>query len=311
MVNRVTAASCPVAVVDLGSNSVLLLVLGNDGRVLYDGARITRLGQGVFNSGALAPAAMTRTREVVCAYSERARALGARQVVGVGTEALRLARNGAQFLETLCQEGLLDVAELLTGEEEARLAVEATQGFPQGAGEHPIVMDVGGGSTELAWLDPGGRVRAVSLPIGSVRLTETHLRSDPVSAEEMGALRGAVGQATRNLEVPTGPIVAVAGTATTLAALELRLDPYDPEAVEGYAVTALTLRRWIDRLAGLRLEARRRLPGLEPARADVIVAGLVILEGFLERMGVDHFSVSGRGVRYGVALRLLEGGKLV
>jgi len=306
MVNRAIAASSPVGVVDLGSNSVLLLVLGCDGHVLYDGARITRLGQGVFESGALAPAAMMRTRQVVREYSERARALGARQVVGVGTEALRLARNGAHFLETLCHDGLLDAADLLTGEQEARLAVEATRRSPAGAGEHPIVIDVGGGSTELAWLDPRGRTRAVSLPIGSVRLTEMHLRSDPVPAKEMAALREAVAQATQTLEPPAGTIVAVAGTATTLAALELRLDPYDPEAVEGYVVNAVTLRRWIDRLAGLSLEARRQLPGLEPARADVIVAGLVILEGALGQTGVDHFSVSGRGVRYGIVLRLLE-----
>ena len=131
-------------------------------------------------------------------------------------------------------------------------------------------------------------------------------------------LRGAVSRATASLagERPRGlrgdaEVVAVAGTATTLAALELRLDPYVPAAVEGFPIERELLRRWIANLSQMSVEERRRLPGLEPGRADVIVTGLLILDGVLARLGVERFRVSGRGVRYGVAFRLLEGKSLV
>jgi exopolyphosphatase/guanosine-5'-triphosphate,3'-diphosphate pyrophosphatase len=311
MVNSATTDKSAIGIIDLGSNSVLLLVAERGGRILYDGARITRLSEGVFRSGVLAPAAMKRTRQVVREYSDRARQLGAERIVGVGTEALRLARNGAHFLDDLRREGLLDTTALLSGEQEAKLAIEASRRALAGAEGRPVVVDVGGGSSELAWLDLRGRVQAMSFPIGSVRLTEAHVRSHPIPPAEMEELRSAVSQATRGLEPLAGTVVAVAGTATTLAALDLRLETYDPEAVEGYSLDASRLRRWIEQLAQLSVEARRQLPGLEPGRADVIVAGLVVLEGLLERIGAKRFNVSGRGVRHGVALRLLDGSKLV
>jgi exopolyphosphatase/guanosine-5'-triphosphate,3'-diphosphate pyrophosphatase len=129
----------------------------------------------------------------------------------------------------------------------------------------------------------------------------------------MADLRDAVDRTSAGLESESardlrgdGNVIAVAGTATALAALELRLDPYAPEAVEGLPLRRETLSRWIADLSQLSVAERRRLPGLEPGRADVIVAGLVILDGVLERLGAERFRVSGRGVRYGVALRLLE-----
>ncbi len=313
MVNSVMSASAPVAVIDLGSNSILLLVLGRGDRVLRDEARITRLGQGVFESGVLAPQALAGTRRVIREFAGIARELGARRLVGVGTEALRRARDGERLLSELCSEGLLDEAYLLNEQQEAEFAIAASR-RTHAAGRSPlVVVDVGGGSTELAWEDAEGRVRAASLPLGSVRLTEAHVRSHPIGPREMADLRDAVDRSSDGLESERardlrgdGNVIAVAGTATTLAALELRLDPYDPEAVEGLPLSRETLSRWIADLSQLSVEERRRLPGLEPGRADVIVAGLVVLEGVLERLGAELFHVSGRGVRYGVAFRLLE-----
>lgn len=159
-----------VAVLDLGSNTVLLLVLACDGRVLCDEAEITRLGQGVFASGVLAADARTRTLRTACAFAERARSAGAERIVAVGTEALRRARDGRAWLDELAAAARLDDARILSGEQEAAFAIEASRGA---AGPVSLlVIDVGGGSTELAWSGTGGAVHGVSLPLGSVRLTE-------------------------------------------------------------------------------------------------------------------------------------------
>jgi exopolyphosphatase/guanosine-5'-triphosphate,3'-diphosphate pyrophosphatase len=241
-----------------------------------------------------------------------ARGAGAERVIGVGTEALRRAQDGASFLEGLCGEDLLDEARILSGEEEAEYAIEASR-RGRDEGKIPlIVIDVGGGSTEIAWEVGADPVRGISLPLGSVRLTERWVHAHPVPETERTALERAARDGARALGAELGAvlgspaeIVAVAGTATTLAALELRLDEYDAEAVEGYWISREVLASWIERLAQMSVEQRRLLPGLEPGRADVIVAGLVILEQVLGALGAEEFRSSGRGVRHGVALRSL------
>ncbi|HTO06180.1 MAG TPA: Ppx/GppA family phosphatase [Myxococcota bacterium] len=304
-----------IGVFDLGSNTILLLVMAADGSVIRDQARITRLGQGVFERGELAPDAIARTRAAVSEFAALARTDGVERLVAVGTEALRRARGGSQFLGELVRDGLVDAARVLTGDEEAELTVEATRRSVEGA---LAVIDVGGGSTEVAWREAAGApIRGVSLPLGSVRLTEAHLPRHPIPAADLAALRDHVLVASDPLAraLPGGlpanaAIVAVAGTATTLAALEQRLEPYDPARVEGFAFERARLVQWIERLAHLGVPERRRLPGLEPGRADVIVAGLVCLEVALLRLRATRFTVSERGVRHGVALRILAGHKL-
>ncbi len=312
MVNSATSASAPVAVIDLGSNTVLLLVIEPGGGVLRDEARITRLGEGVFTTGVLDPAAELRTRKVVREFASLARELGARRVVGVGTEALRCARDGERVLQELCAEGALDAGYLLDGQQEAELSIAASRRARDQSQDPLVVIDVGGGSTELAWIGGRDEVRGASLALGSVRLTEAHVSRHPIPAAELAELRNAVERGGAELAHArgldgSGEVVAVAGTATTLAALELRLSRYVAEAVEGLALERQTLSRWIAELARMSVEGRRRLPGLEPGRADVIVAGLVILEGMLGAIGAEGFRVSGRGLRFGVAFRLLEG----
>ncbi|MFI5314237.1 MAG: Ppx/GppA family phosphatase [Myxococcota bacterium] len=304
-----------VGVLDLGSNTILLLVLDADGRIARDEARITRLGQGVFESGELAPDAVRRARDAITEFAAAARWDGVDRLVAVGTEALRRARGGAQFLDSLVRAGTVDGARLLSGDEEAELTLEATR---LGVGQRCdalAVIDVGGGSTEVAWRESrAAPIRGVSLPLGSVRLTEAHLPQHPIPAADLAALREHVRLASEPLAraLPEGlagdaAIVAVAGTATTLAALELGLEVYDRERVEGFQIERALLARWVERLAQLGLEQRKRLPGLEPGRADVIVAGLVCLEAALVRLRASRFTVSERGVRHGVALRILAG----
>lgn len=308
-----------LGVLDLGSNSVLLLVMGRDGRVLCEESRITRLGEGLFrgagSGGCLAAAARKRTRGAVEELAGLARSMGASRVIGVGTEALRVAADGRDFLESLRSNGLLDEARLLTGEEEAAFAIEASRRSSHGLGpgtEGLAVIDVGGGSTEIAWAAQGDRVKGVSLPLGSVRLTESFVSHHPVPASELERLAEAVAR-TADARIPgeldafgeRGEVVAVAGTATTLAALAVRLDVYSEERIEGMRMVRADVAAWVRRLAALDVEARRALPGMEPGRADVIVAGLVILEGVLRHIGAERFRVSGRGVRHGVALSVL------
>ena len=294
-----------VAVIDIGSNTVLLLVRDQQGPVLEE-ARITRLAQGTFETGQLDAAAIRRTREAVRAFATRARAAGARTVVGVGTEALRTAHAGREFLTALCEEGALDRGLLLTGQEEAELSVETNRRRTEA--ELMAVIDVGGGSTELAWTSADGSVEGLSGPLGSVRYTEAFLPEHPIPGEDLHALRERVREQAELYPVLAAgtEVTAVAGTATTLVALELALDPYDPARVEGYQLGTASLERWIARLAALSVPERRRLSGLEPGRADVIVAGLVILAGVLARVGAPEFRVSGLGLRHGVALKLLD-----
>jgi exopolyphosphatase/guanosine-5'-triphosphate,3'-diphosphate pyrophosphatase len=316
MVNVGTAKRPPVAVLDIGSNTVLLLVLGPGGEVLKDSSRTTRLGQGVFRTGKLDPEAIARTRAAALEFAEEARSLGARPVVAVGTEALRRAGDASGFAESLRASGLVDEVRILSGEEEAAFAIEASRRAAGPSAGGLVVVDVGGGSTEIAWTDRDRRVRGCSLPIGSVRLTEAHVSANPIPAADLDAVRRAVAAAAEPLLRepdlrPPGRVVAVAGTATTLAALELRLARYDAERVEGTTLSRADLAGWIARLAALDVPARRALPGMEPGRADVIVAGLCALDGVLERLGAERFGVSGRGVRHGVALALLDRGGAV
>lgn len=318
MANSATRTPERVAVIDVGSNSVLLLVLDQTGLAHREESRITRLATGVFERGVLQARSADRTCEAVCALARMARSAGAEPVIAVGTEALRLARDGAQFLDRLRREAGLHEARLLSGEDEARLAIEASRRAAQDPDAPLVVLDVGGGSTEIAWTRGGEPARGLSLPLGAVRLTEAWVQAHPVSAEDMVRLRDATREQTASLSRLRGSgvydcswPVALAGTATTLAALELGLERYDPARVEGFRIEVDLLTRWIERLSALGLPERRALPGLEPGREDVIVAGLVVLEELARQLGARGLRVSGRGLRYGVALGLLEGRKRV
>ena len=309
MANKVHARPERLGVLDLGSNTILLLVMAADGSVVRDEARITRLSEGVFANGALAPAARARTRAAIDELAALARASGAARLVAVGTEGLRRASDGRAFLESLVSDGAVDAARLLSGDEEARAAVEATR-RAVAVGRPFAVVDVGGGSTEVARREPGAEaVTGVSLALGSVRLTEAWLPRHPVPADDLARLREVVARGVLPLAplAAEAALVAVAGTATTLAALELALEHWDAERVEGLELSAATLTLWLERLAHLGVAERTRLPGLDPGRADVIVAGLAVLEGVVARLGAPRFRVSGKGVRHGVALRMLAG----
>jgi len=285
-------------VVDLGTNSTRLLVADvEDGRVeeVARRAEITRLGEGVDERRKLLPLPIARVRNVLTEYRRELERLGAERVLTIATSAVRDAENGEAFLgEIEWSYGF--TTRLLSGDEEAALTLRGVAtGEP--VGEGTLVLDVGGGSTELITTE-----QRVSVDVGSVRLTERHLHADPPTADELEASAREV----RELLPSLGPsrAIGVAGTVTTLAALEL--NGYDPERVHGHRLSREAVERQLERLASLPLAQRRELPGLEPERAPVIVGGAVIVREVLDRYGLDGLEASERDLLHGAALEAAE-----
>jgi exopolyphosphatase / guanosine-5'-triphosphate,3'-diphosphate pyrophosphatase len=283
-----------VGVVDLGTNSTRLLAADVDGERVQEIERrteITRLGEGVDERRKLLPLPIARVRNVLSDYRRELERLGAERVLTIATSAVRDAENGEAFLgEIEWSYGF--TTRLLTGDEEAALTLRGVTGGRQ-LDEGTLVLDVGGGSTELITT-----AERTSLDVGSVRLTERHLHSDPPTRDELEAAAADVRELLPRLE-PTGAI-GVAGTITTLAALEL--GGYDPERVHGFRLEREAVERQLERLASLPLAERRALPGLEPERAPVIVGGAVIVREVLDRYGLDGLEVSERDLLHGAAL---------
>ena len=283
-----------VGVVDLGTNSTRLLVADvDDGHVeeIERRTEITRLGEGVDERRQLLPLPIARVRNVLAEYRRELETQGAERVLAIGTSAVRDAENGEAFLgEVEWSYGFK--TRLLSGEEEAALTYKGVaNGRPLDDGA--LVLDIGGGSTELITA-----ATSVSVDIGSVRLTERFLPGDPPTRDELDACAAAVREALPKLAPERA--IGVAGTITTLAALEL--GGYDPERVHGHRLTREGVETQLERVASLPLVERRELPGLEPERAPVIVAGAVIVDEVLRRYGLDELEVSERDLLHGAAL---------
>jgi len=283
-----------VGVVDLGTNSTRLLVADVDGGTVHEVARrttITRLGEGVDERRRLLPLPVARVRNVLSDYRRELEQLGAERVLAVATSAVRDAENGEAFLgEIEWSYGF--ATRLVTGEEEAELT---RRGVADGRGleNGTLVLDVGGGSTQL--ITAGDRL---SVDVGSVRLTERHLRSDPPSAGELAAAAADLRSVLPDLQ-PTDA-VGVAGTITTLAALEL--GGYDRDRVHGHWLSRESIEAQLERLASLPLAKRSELPGLEPERAPVIVGGALVVREVLRRYSLTGLEASERDLLHGAAL---------
>jgi exopolyphosphatase/guanosine-5'-triphosphate,3'-diphosphate pyrophosphatase len=284
-----------VAAIDLGTNTTRLLV-GDvvDGRVdpLVRRSTITRLGEGVDARRRLLPFPIARVRNCLVDYRRELESLGAERALLVATSAVRDAENGEAFLgEIEWSYGF--ATRLLTGEDEADLT---RQGVGElGAGT--VIVDVGGGSTELV-----SSANRISTNLGSVRLTERFLGSDPPTAEELAEVGDAIRAVLAEHAVPATYGVGVAGTVTSLAALDLGLIEYDSNRVHGHLLSRDAVRAQLDRLAALPLAARRQVPGLEPERAPVIVAGAAILLALMHYLGLREIAVSERDLLDGAAL---------
>ena len=302
-----------VAAIDIGTNTVLLLVAekGADGKLVAveEHATITRLGQGVDKTRTLAPDAVERTNACLDRYAEIVARLGAKRTDVVGTSAMRDAGGGDVVREHVKARFGVD-ARTISGDEEARLTFAgALSGLalPEG---RVVVFDIGGGSTEVVDGDRSSRAIsfAHSYDVGSVRLTERHVTSDPPSESERAAVARAASDAFASVpeSVRGAPVVGIAGTVTTLAAVSLEMETYDGSRVHGLTLPLAELERVVELLARVPLEQRRTITGLEPKRADVIVAGGLVAIAFLRHVGATSVTISDRGVRWGLAEELAK-----
>jgi exopolyphosphatase/guanosine-5'-triphosphate,3'-diphosphate pyrophosphatase len=298
--------------IDVGTNTTLLLVADatspDDIRVVEDCAEITRLGRGIGGDGRLGREGIERTLRVLEDYAARARRHQA-PLVAVGTEALRRAPNAEEFLAPAAAI-LGTPIEVIGGEREAALSfLAATSSFPHEAAGQMIVVDIGGGSTEVIVARAGAVELRRSLPLGSVRLTERHVRHDPATDAEVSAIVHDVQEALAAVTLPSGAaLIGIAGTVTSLAAMAQKLPSYDPALVHGYHLTGATLDGLVEQLRRSSQAARETMPGLDPRRADVILAGACILRELAQRSGAQHVIVSDRGLRWGLLYERLRAG---
>ena len=290
------------AAIDIGTNSVRLLV-ADVGQPVQDGASvrpvdrrltITRLGESLHAGMLLTPEAADRTAAVVEEYVARAKELDVPRPVVAGTYAVRAARNPEILLSRLSVP-----VRVLSGDEEAALGFRgAVSGLRDAAPAAFIaVLDVGGGSVEVTWgTAQQGIEESRSLPVGSVVMARRALAHDPPHPAEIGALEETLAAAFEPVLAPLRPraarLIGVGGTVTTLAAMAQRLAPYDPDRVHGYHLTAAEVERLLEAMRRLPLTERRRMPGLQPERADVIIAGTLVVRGVLASLGPGVITAS-------------------
>jgi exopolyphosphatase/guanosine-5'-triphosphate,3'-diphosphate pyrophosphatase len=302
-----------VAVVDIGSNSTRLLIAQrDDGRIreLHRETQVTRLGAGVDAGGRLSKDAMQRVYDTLDRFRAEMDAHDCRAAVAVLTSAVRDSANGQEFADTIRERYRLE-PHVLTGNEEAQLTFLGSTSERDPDDRQPtLVLDIGGGSTELV-IGSGHTVDFhVSTQAGVVRQTERHIHADPPTDDDLRALAADVHsiiadavpeERRRGVEHAIG----VAGTATSLAAIAQRLDPYDPERVHGYALARDEARRILGELAAIPVAERRAVPGLHPDRAPTIVAGVVIFLEVLDLFGLEEIEVSEHDILRGAALGLI------
>jgi exopolyphosphatase/guanosine-5'-triphosphate,3'-diphosphate pyrophosphatase len=300
------------ATIDIGTNTTLLLVARAGAatravEVVAERAEITRLGRGIGTTGLLGAAGVQATLAVLRDYAAIARAHGA-PIAAVGTEALRRAPNAGDLLGPAA-EILGAPIEVIDGAREAALTFRAVvESFPDAARAGAlVVVDIGGGSTEIVVADRGDVRFRTSLPLGSVRLTERRVAHDPATPAELAAVAADVAAHLGAVPFPAAAtVVGVAGTVTSLAAMAQDLTSYDPARVHGFALTAGALDAQIARLARSTQPEREAMAGLDPRRADVILAGAVILREIARAAAAPSLLVSDRGIRWGLLFERLD-----
>ncbi|MEO6503304.1 MAG: Ppx/GppA phosphatase family protein [Jatrophihabitantaceae bacterium] len=307
-----------VAAIDCGTNSIRLLVADGSPAGLRDvhrEMRVVRLGEGVDQTGRLAPAAIERTRLALVDYATRIRSLGATEVRMVATSASRDADNADEF-RAVVRQSLGVEPEVITGLAEAELSFTgAVAGLP-GVADPLLLADIGGGSTELVLGSPVATshklIAAHSMDVGCVRMTERHLKNDPPTEDQIEAaladLRLALQAAVEDVPVrQAAAFVGVAGTVTTIAALALELPAYDPEAIHGSVIDYLQVSEVTDRLLKMRRDERAALPVMHPGRVDVIGGGALVLRTVMEFIGAREVIASEHDILDGIAMSLLAG----
>ncbi len=310
-----------LAGIDIGTNTLRLLVAetGPDSfREIYADRKITRLGQDLDLNGMLTSEAQDRALKALGDYSEQIRRHAALQTAAIGTSALRNASNSSAFIHAVKKKTGIGIT-VISGEEEARLTLlgvaRTLTGDERQKQLNPLVsslvVDIGGGSTEIIANRRDKAPVIISLPLGAVYLTERCIKHDPPIAEEFAHLRRMVREELDRYSAmiqpdPAGMLVGTAGTITTLAAMDQRLDGYDPARINRSVLTRDSIDKIVDTLSMSSLVERRTIRGLEPGREDIILAGAVILQEIIRRFGFTSMLVSDWGLREGIVLDLYE-----
>lgn len=293
-----------VAALDLGSNTSLLLIAEvRDQKVVkvyHDETRVTKMGQGVHANRKLHPEALARLDQCFADYAKVIQQHKPEKIVAVATSAARDVSNGEELLKLGKKHGI--PIHIISGDKEAQLTFRGAL-CDRTSTDGLAVIDVGGGSTEII-SEANGSPKGTSVDVGSVRLTELCVTSHPVLLEDQIKILKYSREAYEKAPVPKAKfkeVIAVAGTPTTLAALDQQ-QAFSEEKVHGYKLKLSTIQLWTDKLARMTVDQREALPGMQPKRADVIVAGSIILSEAMRALGQTEATVSTRGVRYGVAL---------
>lgn len=303
-----SASSVRVAVIDIGTNSTRLLIADVDGSEvdeIYRESRVTRLGRGVDHSGQLSAEGIEAVCNAIADYMPLIAGEEAGEVMVIATSAVRDAENGQAFAAELRERFDLH-CQIIDGDQEANYTYLGTSSG-RSRDETMLVVDIGGGSTEMIIGRGPDPVFHTSLQAGVVRHTERILTGDPPSSVELEALAKDIGKLVQasleGVELPAvDRAVAVAGTPSSLAAIDLELEPYDPKAVEGHRLPLRTVQWWLSRLASMPLEDRKQVPGLHPDRAQAIVAGVVILIEIMRNFDLLEIEVSEHDILYGCAI---------
>jgi exopolyphosphatase / guanosine-5'-triphosphate,3'-diphosphate pyrophosphatase len=299
-----------VAAIDIGTNTVLMLIadVERDGSltVVADEHFIGRLGKGVDEHGMILQETFVRIHDILAQLKVTANSCGVHHLVACGTSALRDASNSREFIDFI-QEKLGFQIQILSGLEEAEGTYlgAVSEYLPSSRSKNIAVLDIGGGSTELVMGTGENSSTAISLDIGSVRLTERILKSSPPESTALAqAIQYIQDHLRKTLPLPSETmLIGVAGTLTTLAALDLRIPEFDRNLVNRHTLSGEAIDRILEELRPLSLEQLHTYPQIHPARADILLAGIIILRETLKKVKLSKIIVSDRGLRYGIALK--------
>ncbi len=294
--------------IDMGTNTFRLLVAEVEDqsffREVFSAREITRLGEGFSKEKLLKPAAIERAVAALIQFRDALKNYPLDDLIVVGTSAIREAKNQREFIEEVKRRTGFDL-KVISGEQEALYTFLGANFIIKNQNDPMLVMDIGGGSTEFIGAEGDAPTFLMSTELGVVHLTEKYLRSDPPTAEELRQLRAAIAQVIKPIVYDFPPrcrFVGTAGSVTTLAAIDQRLAEYDPEKINGYPLPRASVERIFKEITSMTLAQRRKIPGLEKGREDLLVAGTLILLTVMELSGYEPVYVSDYGMREGILL---------
>lgn len=294
------------ASIDIGTNAVLLLIVDclEGVREIMDVSTITRLGEGLISTGELSPAATQRTFEVLEKYAAIAGEHRVDKVVCYGTSALREARNSKEFIQRV-ETGLGWKIRAISTYEEAYYTYLSVQADPAMAAPAWLIVDIGGGSTEIIQGDNEHFQEFISLPVGTVKLTDMFVKHDPPLEQEIDGLTDYIRSTLAFLCPARQTLIGMAGTMTTFGAM-IKGRSFKKEAIHGMTIPLSAFDIWTERMKTMSVAERRQLPGMEPGREDLLFQGLVLMREIMGYCGSSSLTVNAHGARYGILYEMLK-----